>query len=323
MADSRITSSFSGLFAGIGTGIGRGIGKGIGAALALLVAVTAQGEIDPGTREGVVAVNRKIQCSMEDGAETTFSWHGRAYARRQGERDKLLFGLLGMNVRQCGTVTNERGEEGYRMVSREIMLYLDPKTGEVLREWENPYTGQTVEVVHVANDPVNSRGGNFGYDRSGKVAKLPVRFTGDYWQMEVEVPLFYHNVLAGDYQKYVGGTYHATEIFDFYGLKSELLDEETAHVNPGVAWVRLSQWLPWMEMNGREGMMYFNAQGAKLDSWEDLPEQMKAEIDAHYPEYRHAPPLDDDRPNETSWTYFKKVFDARAEEQGEAKRGGH
>ena len=66
----------------------------------------------------------------------------------------------------------------------------------------------------------------------------------------------------------------------------------------------------------------FNAQGAKLDSWDDLPEQMKAEIDAHYPEYRHAPPLDDDRPNETSWTYFKKVFDER-DAKAEKKGGGH
>jgi hypothetical protein len=282
--------------------------------LVALFTVSADAALDPDTREGVLALNRKIQCSMEDARETTFSWQGRAYARRQGERDKLLFGLLGMNVRQCQSVTNDKGEEGYRMVSREIMLYLDPKTGEILREWTNPYTGNVVEVIHVANDPVNS-GPSFGYGRDGKVAKLPMTRMGDYWLMNVEVPLFYHNVLAGDYQKYVGGTYHATEMFDFSGLTEELFDEDLPHVNPVVAWVRISQWLPWMEMNGREGIMYFNAQGAKLDSWEDLPAQMKAEIAANYPAYRHAPPVDDDRPNETSWTFFKKIFDERAEEE--------
>jgi hypothetical protein len=152
------------------------------------------------------------------------------------------------------------------------------------------------------------------------VAKLPLRMIGDYWQMNIEVPLFYFNVLAGDYQKYVGGTYHATEMFNFYGLSDELLAEDNSFVNPGVSWVRISQWLPWMEMNGRDGVMYFNAQGAKLDSWEDLPEKMKDEIAANYPEYRHAPPGDDARPNETSWTYFKKVFDQR---RAGAQRGGN
>ncbi|MCY4357019.1 MAG: DUF1838 family protein [Gammaproteobacteria bacterium] len=282
----------------------------------LLVIFTAgaYAQIDINSREGVVAINRKIQCSTEDNAETTFVWHGRAWARRTGESDKLLFGLLGMNVRQCVTVTNDAGEDGYRQVSREIMLYLDPVSGEILRKWDNPYTGQTVDVIHVANDPVNSRGANFGYGRDGNVAQLPIRMVGDYWQMNVEVPLFYHNVLAGDYQRYVGGTYHATEMFNFYGNAEELLDEGTALVNPGVSWVRLSQWLPWMEMNGREGVMYFNAQGAKLATWEDLPAMMKNEIDTYYPEYRNAPPGDDDRPNETSWTFFKKIFDERATE---------
>ena len=288
----------------------------------LLTAITAaaQAQIDINTREGVVAINRKIQCSLQDNMEKTFVWHGRAYSRRTGERDKLLFGLLGMNVRQCVTVTNDAGEEGYRQVSREIMLYLDPVSGETLREWDNPWTDETVEVIHVANDPVNSSTPNFGYGRDGRVARPDMRMLGNYWQWNLEVPLFYTNELAGDYQRYVGGTYHATEMFNFYGLTEDLLDEQTDSVNPGVSWARLSQWLPWMEMNGREGLMYFNAQGTSLDSWEDLPEQMKNEIDARYPEYRHAPPGDDPRPNETSWTVFKKIFDQRLAEAAGGSR---
>lgn len=291
-------------------------------ALAGLFAVVSQAnaEIDLTSREGVIAVNRKIQCSTIDNLEKTYVWHGKAYSRRAGERDRQLFGLLGMNVRKCVTVRNEKGEEGYRQVTREIMLYLDPRTGELMDSWENPWTGETLEVVHVANDPVNARP-NFGYGRDGKVAELSMRKVGEYWQMSIEVPLFYHNVLAGDYQKYVGGTYHATEIFDFYGNYDDLVNADTTHVNPGVAWVRISDWLPWMEMNGREGGMYFNAQGAKLDSWDELPKLMKDQIARHYPEYTNAPDADDDRPNETSWTYFKKVFDARKRGNSPAQNG--
>lgn len=281
----------------------------------------ASAELDINSREGMIAVNRKIQCSTVDNEEKTYVWHGKGYSRRMGERDKHLFNLLGMNVRKCVTVKNDNGEKGYRMVSREIMLYLDPKTNAVLENWENPYTGETVEVIQVANDPVNQRP-SFGYGRDGKVAKLPIRKLGQYWQMNVEVPLFYHNVLGGSYQKYVGGTYHATEIFDFYGIYDDLMDEKTTSVNPGVAWVRVSDWLPWMEMNGREGGLYFNAQGAKLNSWDELPKLMKDQIAKNFPAYTNAPDGNDQRPNETSWTFFKKIFDERAKNQP-AKSSGH
>ena len=46
---------------------------------------------------------------------------------------------------------------------------------------------------------------------------------GKYIQTS-EVPLFYENPLAGDYQEYVGGTYHVMEIFNFIVDKDELLD---------------------------------------------------------------------------------------------------
>jgi hypothetical protein len=37
---------------------------------------------------------------------------------------------------------------------------------------------------------------------------------------------------------------------------------------------------------------------------------MKDEIAANYPAYVAPPPTDDARPNETSWTYFKKQMEA-------------
>ncbi|MFW5660912.1 MAG: DUF1838 family protein, partial [Oceanicaulis sp.] len=47
--------------------------------------------------------------------------------------------------------------------------------------------------------------------------------------------------------------------------------------------------------------------GTKLDSYDELPDWFKDEIDRHYPEYRTPPPLDDDRENVTSWIYYRDV----------------
>ena len=109
--------------------------------------------IDPNSAEGFVALNRKIQCSTEDRSPQVFEWSGYGYSRVPGEPDRRIFGLLGMNVRQCGQVEDPDKGTGYRLVSREIMLYLDPKTGDVLRTFDNPWTGAANEAIHVANDP--------------------------------------------------------------------------------------------------------------------------------------------------------------------------
>ncbi len=277
--------------------------------------------VDLSTPEGNLDAFRKIQCSLEDGAPVTFFWHGRAYSRVPGEADKLLFRVEGMNIRHCGTVEDSELGTGFVLRTREILLYMDPKTGEVLRTWDNPWTGETVDVIHVANDPVNS-GPFYARSASGREFSLPFSVQNGRWWLTSTIPLFYRNPLAGDYQRYVGGTYHATEMFNFLGDEASLLDDSVSSANTQVGWVRMSSWLPWMEMGDKVGVIYFHTAGLKLEDYEQMSDTMKDEIAANYPEYSAPPPLSDDRPNETSWTYFKKIVDAR-DEGDDAPGGGH
>jgi hypothetical protein len=259
--------------------------------------------------QGVMMAARKIQCSLVDGEPVTYYWHGDMFSRMEGERDRLLFKVEGMNIRRCVTVTDPVKGTGYKLVSREILLYLDPKTGEIARKWSNPWTGEEVEVLHVANDPVNSTSWSVG--RDGQPVKWSGSAEGNRWWQTLTIPLFYTNPLAGDYQKYVGGFYHATEMFNFMGELDDLLDARKPTAATRVGWVRIAGWLPWMQMSGREGSVYFHTAGVKLASFDGLPELMKKEIAASYPDYREPPPADDPRPNETSWTYFKKHIEAK------------
>jgi len=172
--------------------------------------------------------------------------------------------------------------------------------------------------MHIANDPVNSRP-NYSFTAYGKPYKIStLRRQGQWLFLPFEAPLFYHNALAGDYQDYVGNKYHAMEIFDFAMLANEMLDTKNPTAYPCVSWVRISDWMPWMKMRGRQGQMVFNAMGAKLKNYDELPKVIKDEIALNHPEYTAPPPGDDPRPNETTWTVFKKLIDAeRAKQQGE------
>ncbi|MFN7053926.1 DUF1838 family protein [Hyphomonas sp.] len=268
----------------------------------------AQGRrLDPSVPADAMAIQRKVQCSTVENEPVVYWWHGKALSRRQGERDRHLFDVEGMNIRACSSITNEDGVPGFHLVSREILLYKDKDTGEVLKTWDNPWSGETVDVLHVANDPVNWR--SYQVNRDGTPATWSGEIGGPNWWMQSTFPLWYPNPLAGDFQKEVGGTYHATELFNFFGRTQDLLDPSTKTAIVTVAWTRIADWLPWMMMNGREGMMYMHTSGHKLASFDELSETMKAEIAAHYPEYASPPPPGDPRPNMTSWTYYLGIKD--------------
>ena len=265
-------------------------------------------QLDPTDAADSLTIMRKVMCSTVDDQPEVYWWHGIALSRVTGERDRHIFDVEGMNIRACSAIEDDEKGTGLHLVSREILLYKDPKTGEVLSTWENPWTGATLDVLHVANDPVNFKMYETGRDGS------PLKWGGEIgedgtWWMRSTVPLWYPNPLGGDFQKEVGGTYHATEMFNFFGRTDDLLDPNTDSAKITVGWARMADWLPWMEMNGRQGMLYMHTAGYKLENFDQLSDTMKAEIATHYPEYTSAPPSGDPRPNMTSWKYYKGIAD--------------
>lgn len=288
------------------------------AALVLPTAALAAGAkraFDPGNADDRLRIRAKISCSLVEGRPTLYWWSGRMYSRVSGERDRLLFNVHGMNVRQCRIKVDPVRGFCYRSVSREVMLYLDPVTNEVVRKWLNPWTGREVDVVHVANDPVNMRDWSCSRDNEGRPldrGESIVIKGGLLLEGGDAARLFYANPLAGDYQEYVGGAYHAMEFGTTAAIAREALDPEDTELGDAViSWGRISRWLPWMEMGDRDGLVVFHTAGIRLDRWEQLPEVVRREIETNFPAYREPPPLDDSRPNETSWTVFKKFIDAK------------
>ena len=236
---------------------------------------------------------RKMTCGTLNDEQVRFGiFEGRAYSRVPGEPDQHLFNVMGVNTRQCGTVNDPERGQGFRSVSREVMLYLDPDTNEVMDTWVNPWSGETVEVVHVANDPVNMRAPRFMTGDDGAPISVTMKRYGDLMVSASEIPLFYDNPLGGSYQKYVGGTYHAMEIFDSHYYADEMLNEPTLS-RSFVSWVRVAQWLPWMEMGSRPGLMVFNATGHSVFDVNAIPDPLNSVLSSRYPDYFEPPPTGD------------------------------
>lgn len=286
--------------------------------LALFICTSALAEDVTLKGRDAFVLGQKTSCGTTEQGKVRYGiFEGRAYSRVPGEKDRHLFNLLGINVRHCSTHSDKTRGDGYRSVSREIMVYLDKDTGEMIDTWPNPWTGTDIEVIHVANDPVNARAIRWERDAEGKATgEMTLRRYGDLVATSFEVPLFYPNPLGGDYQEYVGGTYHAMEIFNTFYDADRALDSDASDIGMSrLSWSRVAQWLPWLEMGSRPGIMIFNATGFSTFDKSQIPGRLVRILDEHYPLYRTPPPLDDARPNETSWTVFKKhLGDVKKEE---------
>ena len=288
------------------------------AAMSCLSAPASARRLDPTHPNDAILLEQKLTCSLKQGEVIVYWWQGAGYSRVPGERDRHLFNVEGMNIRHCSNHEDAQRGHGFRSVSREILLYKDPQTNEILRTWANPWTGETVNVVHVANDPVNMRAPIYARAADGKPFVFKATFAGDRVWTTGEAPLFYKNPLAGDYQEFVGNDYHAMEALNAYTLRDDLLDGSRAKLRTyTLSWARFSEWLPWMKMGGRTGMMIFSTVGGRVENFAALPASIRNEIQQNYPAYAAPPPLDDARPNETTWTYVKKIVDAeRAKSRG-------
>ena len=290
-----------------------GLAAALGLASATLPAVE---RLDPANPEHAILLAQKMNCSLNEGETVLYWWQGGAMSRMPGEKDRHVFNVQGMNIRQCRNFEDSGRGHGYRSVSRELLIYLDPDSNEILRAWTNPWTGEEVEVVHVANDPVNMRGPSFAYGEDGAGYRFRGHFMkGRVWTAEY-FPLYYKNPLGGDYQDYVGGAYHAMEMLNAYAYEDELLDPELKTLKRfTLSWARTSKWLPWMRMGDRPGMMIFTTVGKRVAGIDDLTEPLLSELRNNYPEYAEPPPLDDARPNVTSWSYFKSVTEPEGDSQ--------
>lgn len=289
--------------------------------------VNAQSDrLDISDPDQALWASNKLFCDNQPETPALYWWQGVVYSRIPGEKDRHIFNVQGMNTRQCARFHDPVRGLGFRSVSREVMFYLDPETNEVLKTWDNPWTGETVEVIQVHNDPVNSRRTTWARDENGEPQ---AKFSG-YTEMNGmalrgggAARLFYYNPLAGDYQDYEGGNYHASEFLTMaFPMEDALNANQSAIQDSVISWGRISGWLPWMKMRSRTGLMVHYTHGMRLHDWQDLPDVIRNEIESNYPKFRTPPPVDDDRPNETSWTVFKKTIDERRARGTEPPQGG-
>jgi hypothetical protein len=242
------------------------------------------------------------------GRDCLFAFPGEAWAMVPQERALRCFRTFGIGASRIEEVA-----EGWRIYSREVLYYMDPESGRILDEWSNPLLGgRKVQVMHIANDPVNGV-----FTRLGKGVLSPpypyVAYRDDVifqWNFFIFKPAA---LTRAEYPLYSYGDkdLHA-ELWGIQGRRSEILDPRITSASCVMSWSRVASWLPFMEMGNSPGNMVFHSHTVKLmKGAEELPRYILDYTEKHYPKYLEAPNEWKGPVMVSADEEFRKVVDAR------------
>ncbi len=241
------------------------------------------------------------------------AFHGLMYARIPGRRLIPLFGYTG-----TGILFSKFDPAGALWIkSRETGYFTDLRTGDILETWDNPFTGETVEVYHFYNDLVAGKLGTqmptFQHGQQGDAPTLmnegtifpdakgeypfllPVQQYGDDLMLSWDYAHQYTNpVTPAGWPRYsTGERITPSEHFTFNFSRRQLEDRDAPTLRFTAGFSRLSEAWPFMRMGGHEhhsltlfGRM-FSHKG--LAGYGDVPPKVLAYVEKHAPEYLTLP----------------------------------
>lgn len=203
------------------------------------------------------------------------------------------------------------GKRGYSKVLREIGVYTDLETGEILEEWVNPYFNETQRVVPIANDPFNQhismtkrQAPSYGGLNKAKPQSEPyiLNFSrkGDRLHLFRHINLFYPSALQPEkWPRENGHEFNqVTETFMFQIPWADMQNPDMTSVEYHGTWSRTTPWLPWMLMGPTPGHCQYNVFMGAVDDINKVNPKLLEYIAANYPKYLVAP----DVWEEPSWS---------------------
>ncbi|MCP4925172.1 MAG: DUF1838 domain-containing protein [Gammaproteobacteria bacterium] len=224
---------------------------------------------------------------------------GYVMAVRPGKKVEDLFGFEGFDSSRL----EKRADGSYAKILREVVLYTDLKTGEVLEDWHNPYNDETVRVVHVANDPYNymieeyaPQVPDYGTPKKESPPRQPFLLGwqqyGNRLDMEIHVHLLYPNLLKPEkwVRESAGPMVRVSEMYSFHVDAAQMQDKSYTTLPFSGYWNRITPWLPWMLMGQTPGYCQyacFHGSGDELEA--ALSRQVLDYVEKHYAKYFKAP----------------------------------
>lgn len=214
---------------------------------------------------------------------------------RDGEAVRPLFGYdvfssIRLIPQSDGTIMR---------LNRELIFYRDLETGRILDTWNNVYTGETVRVVDVANDPYNYFITPQGVQTSrnhvhaNPVARAERWFTANENTVgfERDVHLLYPSKLRPEQwpRESPGPMTRVSEFMRYFIRVEDLENDSLTHLPHTGTWVRVTPWLPWMLMDQAPGHIVYVGMFSTRRDTSGFSPAVVARVREKYPRFLSAP----------------------------------
>lgn len=278
-----------------------------GVMAAASVPVLARGGAVPGlsgpyldlrTPEGNANAYARMQGSL-DPEVTSYSWYmGRVSGHRPGEAGRDLMRIIGMGAVRLLPLADG---PGWMMLRKELGFFTDLETGEVMDRWVNPYLGQEVEVVHLANPAINSEIRPFvrepglyesvGGPEAARPFLLRWEVVGDRAMTEMHAHIRAKNPLDPRVwpRESSGAEVSISDSNSFNVALADLQNPKLMKVESFGHWSHSRPWQPWMLMGQAEGHIHYTCFTGSSASLDRMPAQIVALARARYPDFLEAP----------------------------------
>lgn len=234
-----------------------------------------------------------------DPSATSFSWYsGRVMGIRPNEAGRDLMGIIGMGAVRMQPL---KDEAGYQMLRKELGFFTDLETGDVIDTWDNPYTEETSEVVHLANPAINAKIVPYRreqglYEEVGEVERtkpfiLPWQLINGRVMTEQHVNLYVKNPMDPNIwrRESAGEFIQISDSNTFNVSINDLQNRELTKVESFGNWTHSRPWQPWMLMGQSPGGIQYNCFTGSAVSLENMPKLIVALARERFPGFLVAP----------------------------------
>ena len=261
----------------------------------------------------------RIQADMDSSKERIGHCSGVILGVKPGEKLKPLLGFQTF----LATRLVPLADGNIRRLNKEVIFYTNltrlGQPGEIIEEWENPWTKEKVKVVQVFNDPFNYTISDmlilapedFPGDKS-KLPKIPLIFpwqqlNDDTLVLSTDMHLNYPNPLQPDKwpRESAGPTAQVSEMMRYFVSKKDLENPKLTSVPFVGTWHRVTPWLPWMLMGQTPGHCMYTSTMTAFDSAERLPKVLLDYAKKHCPTMLSAP-TEDYGPSHSSLEHYSR-----------------
>jgi len=214
------------------------------------------------------------------GNEDQVPWHynGTLYFQKGSEQPIPMVKIEGMESYKV--IPQDDGS--YEILGNMLTFFRDVDSGEMIRDYRNPYTGKVNKVSPNIRRASLGRGLNIstmGSRPTSFIDQMPDKPLILDWTFGPKT-VWLHNQTSYP----PGLSPPRVQRMTMFAPLDEFLDPNNLSLSTMFTATVLMPWLPWMDMDDVEGHTLWHASGVKLDSIDQLPEEYSKRMMAEHPE---------------------------------------